>query len=128
MDNSKHDPFGDNFEEDPFVEDHFGSRTPPQGARVEQLPDSTAVLVLGILSILGAFCYGVIGLILGIISVAMSSKPERLYRQEPNRYTSTSYSNMRAGKVCGIIGLCLSALIILLIIVVFISAYNESRW
>lgn len=127
MDNSKHDPFGEQFEQDPFVEDHFGNRS-QQSNRVEQLPDSTAVLVLGILSILGAFCYGVIGLILGIISVAMSSKPERLYRSEPNRYTSSSYSNMRAGKVCGIIGLCLSALIILLFIVIFISAYNESRW
>ncbi|HHG85468.1 MAG TPA: DUF4190 domain-containing protein, partial [Bacteroidetes bacterium] len=29
------------------------------------MPDATAVLVLGILSILGAFCYGIVGLILG---------------------------------------------------------------
>ena len=124
MDNSKHDPFGEQFEQDPFVDDHFGNRS-PQGTRVEQLPDSTAVLVLGILSILGAFCYGVIGLILGIISVAMSSKPERLYRNEPNRYTSASYSNMRAGKVCGIIGICLSALILLGVLIAVIAAIAD---
>ena len=34
----------------------------------QQLPNSTAVLVLGIISIVGCFCYGILGLILGLIS------------------------------------------------------------
>ena len=35
----------------------------------QQLPNATAVLVLGIISIVGCFCYGIIGLILGIIAL-----------------------------------------------------------
>lgn len=123
MADNQNDPFAGNYENDPFVEDHFGGRS-YQDHRVEQLPESTAILVLGILSLVGAFCYGIFGLILGIIAVAMASKPERLYRNEPGRYTSASYGNMRAGKICGIIGICLATAIILLVIIIVIADMN----
>jgi hypothetical protein len=81
---------------------------PPQGyQRQETLPNSTAILVLGILSIL------VCGL-LGIASLIMANNSLALYRQAPERYTDSSYNNVKAGKICGIIGIALIALVICL--------------
>jgi hypothetical protein len=123
------DPFDDQAQHDPFVDDHFGNRqqtTSNASGILSPLPDSTAVLVLGILSILGAFCYGIVGLILGIIAVAMAGKPTRLYRNNPGNYTLSSYSNLNAGKICGIIGLCLSILVVLIVFFAVLFAISDS--
>ena len=120
------DPFQGPYEQDPYVRDHFSGR-PLQGNRLAPLPDSSAVLVLGILSILGSFCYGIFGLILSIIALALSSKPQRLYRMDPHRYTVSSYNNMRAGKICAIIGLSISILFILVVVIAVIFAIEEER-
>jgi hypothetical protein len=82
-----------------------------------QLPNSTAVLVLGILSIVGCWCFGVIGLTLGIIALALAKTSYLLYIQDPNKYTISSYNNMNAGKICAIIGTSLSGLYIVLFVV-----------
>lgn len=124
------DPFDDQAKQDPFVDDHFGKNKQNAGGNNNgvkiPLPDTTAVLVLGILSILGSFCYGIVGLILGIIAVAMAGKPARLYRNDPDKYTTSSYNNLNAGKICGIIGLCLSILIIIVVIIAVIVAVNDT--
>ena len=83
------------------------------------------MLVLGILAIIGSFCYGVVGLILGIIAVAIAGRPERLYRQNPTRYSQSSYSNLKAGKVCGIIGICISGLFVLGLFAFFLVAVGR---
>lgn len=90
---------------------------------MQQLPNSTAVLVLGIISIVGCFCYGIIGLILGIIALVLSSKANTLLDQNPGVYSEASVKNMKAGRVCAIIGTCLSALyfVVLIIYLVFIG-------
>ena len=88
------------------------------------LPNSTAVLVLGILSIVFCSCYGVIGLVLGIIALVLSGKAKTIYDASPNNYTVSSFNNMKAGKICAIIGTVLSALMFLYMVVVvcFIGA------
>ncbi|MDI1234849.1 MAG: CCC motif membrane protein [bacterium] len=83
----------------------------------QQLPNSTAVLVLGILSIVFCLCYGVVGLTLGIIGLVLANKSLKLYTSSPNLYTTTSYKNLAAGRVCAIIGTCLSSIYILIIII-----------
>ncbi len=83
----------------------------------QTLPNSTAVLVLGIISIVGCFCYGVIGLILGIIAIVLSSKAITLYKINIGTYTEQSYNNMKAGRICAIIGLSLSAAYLICIII-----------
>jgi uncharacterized membrane protein len=90
----------------------------------QQLPNATAVLVLGIISIVGCFCYGIIGLILGIIAIVLSSKADRIYQANPALYAEASYKNMKAGRVCAIIGTCLSALyfVIIIIYIAFVGA------
>jgi len=72
---------------------------PPTAYR-QELPNSTATLVLGILSIV-PFC-GNIGLILGIIGLIISKDAKRLYDANPDAYTG--YSNLGAGRVLCIIG------------------------
>ncbi len=86
-----------------------------QGGQIP-LPNSTAVLVLGILSIVTCFCYGLIGLILGIIALILASKATAMYKENPNAYHLASYNNMKGGKICAIIGLCLSALYLIFIV------------
>lgn len=88
----------------------------------QQVPNSAAVLVLGILSIVFCFCYGIIGLILGIVALALSSKALAIYNENPNAFTKSSFNNLNAGKICAIIGTILSSLVMLYFIVWLIIA------
>lgn len=70
------------------------------------LPNSTAVLVLGILSIVVCF-------ITGIIALVMAKKDLELYNANPGMYSASSYSNIKTGRICAIIGIVLWCLGIL---------------
>ncbi|MDL2322419.1 DUF4190 domain-containing protein [Bacteroidales bacterium OttesenSCG-928-A17] len=72
------------------------------------LPNATVVLVLGIVSIVGCCCYGILGIVCGIIALVLAGSSEKLYRENPELYTIGSYKNLGAGKICAIIGLVLS--------------------
>ena len=80
------------------------------------LPNATAVLVLGIVSILGCTCYGIVGIICSIIALVLYSKDNKLYLQSPESYTRGSYNNLNAGRVCAIIGLIISILCFLVLV------------
>jgi hypothetical protein len=82
------------------------------------LPNSTAALVLGIISIPTCSCYGIPGLACGIIAIIFGSKAVKLYKVNPGVYTLSSYNNANAGKICGIIGVSLSALFVLYVIII----------
>ena len=95
------------------------------------VPNSTGVLVLGILSIVLCFCYGLVGLILGIIALILSSKGNALYKANPDAYTLSSYNNLKAGKICGIIGLILSSLYLIVIVIYLVvlgTALTAMPW
>ena len=120
-------------------ENNFSNQNPPQGQYTNQqfnnqpvqLPNSTGVLVLGILSVVLCFCYGLVGMILGIIALILASKGSALYNANPNAYSLASYNNLKAGKICGIIGLILSSLyliIIVLYLVVLGTALTALPW
>lgn len=113
--------------------------TPPPGMQqpnqfMQQpspLPNATAVLVLGILSIVFCWCYGLIGIILGIIALYLSGKDRRLYDANPAAYSLSSFNNLKAGRICGIIGLALSSLYILFIIIYFVfigAMFSSLPW
>ncbi len=86
----------------------------------QPLPNATAVLVLGIISIPTCFCWGVPGLICAIIALVLAGKASTLYKANPNIYTPSSFSNMNGGRICAIIGLVLSVLAFLYFIFVFL--------
>jgi hypothetical protein len=75
----------------------------------EPLPNATTILVLGILSIL--VCQP-----LGIAALIMGNNSLRAYNDNPGRYAESSLSTVKAGRICGIIGICLIALVIVMMI------------
>lgn len=83
----------------------------------QTLPNSTLILVFGILSILGCCCYGVLGLIFGIIAFVMAKKATTLYTENPELYTG--YQNVKTGKILAIIGIVLSAIYLIYAIYMF---------
>ena len=89
------------------------------GGGVKNLPNATGVLVMGILSIVTCWLYGVIGIILGIIALVLHKKDKELYLTNKNAYAA-SFKNSNAGKICAIIGLSLSALWLIYVIVVLL--------
>lgn len=87
----------------------------------QSLPNATTVLVLGICSLV--FC-GFIGLVLSIISLVMANKDKMLYDANPMAYSTSSLSNLNAGRTCAIIGVILSSLsfLALIIYVIFVGS------
>ncbi len=90
----------------------------------KDLPNSTTILVLGILSLIFCWCYGFIGLVLGIIAVALSNGQRRLYLESPGEYTENSYRNVNSGRTCGIIAICIAAVIMLIAIIFFMGVFS----
>lgn len=83
----------------------------------QNLPNATTALVLGIISIVGSFCYGVVGIICGIVGLILANKDKKLYRDSPELYTQASNGTSNAGRVCSIIGIVISSLIIVLVLI-----------
>ena len=84
------------------------------------VPNSRGALTCGILGVifspLGIF--GIIGLVLSIIALALGASGASAYKRNPSKYREGSLKNANAGKVLGIIGLSIfSALIILFFLV-----------
>jgi hypothetical protein len=102
-------PYGANYN-NPFLP--FGVQRP--------VANATAILVLGIISIPGAFCYGVIGLITGIIALALFSKAISDYNANPAMYTASSYNNAKAGRICAVIGVSISGFFLIAILLAII--------
>jgi len=61
-----------------------------------KLPNANAVLILGIVSILTCCCYGVVGLVLGIVALILAKKDIALYNENPELYEG--YSNINTGR------------------------------
>ena len=80
----------------------------------QKLPNSTLILVLGILSIVGCCCYGIPGLISAIITLVLAKKATAVYQQAPQDYSD--YGNVKAGKIMAIIGIVMSVIFIIYII------------
>jgi hypothetical protein len=96
----------------------FAQQFGQQGGTGNQMvPNSTGVLVLGIISIVTCWLYGILGLILGIVALSLSGSGKKAYTENPSLYTQASWNNLKAGRVCAIIGVSLSALFMIYVIV-----------
>ena len=83
----------------------------------QKLPNSTLILVFGIVSIVTCCCYGILGLIFGIIAMVMAKKATAVYLENPEQYTG--YSNVKTGKILAIIGIILNVLYLIWTIYLF---------
>ncbi|CAD7798192.1 hypothetical protein CHRY9390_00296 [Chryseobacterium aquaeductus] len=81
----------------------------------QNLPNATAVLVLGIVSIVGCCCYGIPGIIAGAIGLYLFNKDKALYLQNPDQYLN--YNNLNTGRILSIIGISISLLYIITIVI-----------
>jgi hypothetical protein len=84
----------------------------------QNLPNATATLVLGILSIVICF-------ICGIIALVISNKDVAMYKANPSQYTLASYNNIKAGRICAIIGLCLQVVGLIFYIAFFAVFFSN---
>ncbi|TNE53380.1 MAG: hypothetical protein EP338_12665 [Bacteroidetes bacterium] len=103
-----------------------GSSSEIQGNKT--LPNATATLVLGIISLATFWLYGVIGIICGIIALALHPRDKRLYQEDPAAYQQ-SYKTARAGYICGLIGLIISVLFLIFVIAfvfIFVQTMNNA--
>jgi uncharacterized membrane protein YuzA (DUF378 family) len=89
-----------------------------------KLPNATAVLILGIFSILTCCCYGVVGLALGIVALVLAKKDIALYKADPELYSD--YSNLNTGRILAIIGIVLSAIYLLITLFSFVFYGSEA--
>ena len=83
----------------------------------QKLPNATAVLILGIFSILTCCCYGIISIILGVVGLVLANKDTKLYAENPSQYTN--YNNLKIGKILSIIGIVLGAIYLIYVVVLF---------
>jgi hypothetical protein len=92
----------------------------------QPLPNATAALVLGICSIVFGCLF--IGLVLGIIGIAISAKGRKLYAESPGSYDG--YSMLNAGFIMSIIGTVLGGIytIYYIIAIVLIGGAAASIW
>ncbi|MCD6067667.1 MAG: hypothetical protein K0S33_2493 [Bacteroidetes bacterium] len=98
------------------------------------LPNAVSALVLGIVSAFFGliWCYWIgslIGLVCGIIAIVHAKKARALYEASPNSFKQGVLGNVNAGRILGIVGLCLSILgfVVLIIGVVVVLAAGSSH-
>ncbi|EAR00923.1 CCC motif membrane protein [Maribacter sp. HTCC2170] len=84
----------------------------------EILPNSGNALTFGILSIvITLLCCGPFGGIFGIIGLSKAKNAERIYHEEPERYSG--YENAKTGKILSYIGIALAAILLVFTIIYF---------
>ncbi|WP_440881526.1 CCC motif membrane protein [Tenacibaculum sp. C7A-26P2] len=83
----------------------------------KQLPNATAVLVLGIISIISCCCYGIPGIILGITALILYRQDKVKYDLNPRVYSN--FQTLNTGKILAIIGIILSFSYMIFIINLF---------
>jgi len=74
----------------------------------QTLPNSTTVLVLGILSIV--FTCFFVGTVLGIIGLVLGGKSKKIYQADPENYDG--FGALNAGWIMSIVGTVLGSLYI----------------
>ena len=90
-----------------------------------QLPNATAVLVLGICALVFVCAYG-FGMILGIIGLVLASKDRKLYKENPSIYSN--YGNLNAGWIMSLIAVILGGIFFLFLIVALAIGLSFANW
>ncbi|WP_432410427.1 CCC motif membrane protein [Rasiella sp. SM2506] len=90
----------------------------------QKLPNATLIIVFGIISIVTCCCYGVVGLIFGIIAIVLAKKATETYLANPELYTG--YQNVKTGKILAIIGVVLNAIYLCWVIYIFATGGTEA--
>ncbi len=86
----------------------------------QSLPNANTVLILGIVSVIICWWHliSLIGIILAIITLVLAGKDLALYHSRPGVYSQASLNNIRAGRICAIIGLIISVIVFFIVMLV----------
>lgn len=88
------------------------------------LKNDTKIQLLGIFSIiLGGIG---IGIVLGVIAIFLSKKTLREYHRSPKRYHDTSYGRVTVGRICAIIGIVCSFMMIFFVGMIILYAMGHN--
>jgi hypothetical protein len=88
------------------------------------LPNSRTVLVLGVLSIVFSIWYfSIVGVIMSILALLKANRDLSLYYSNKDQYTLNSYNNLKAGRVCAIIGLTVGILFFIFFILILFGIF-----
>lgn len=85
-----------------------------------KLKNSTGALVTGIIGLVLIWLpiISLAGIVLNIIAIVLGAGAISNYKQDRDKYTEASYKNAKAGLICGIVGLGLVVLAIIVLLVV----------
>jgi hypothetical protein len=108
-----------NFNQQQYQQNPYYNQNIFGGGGQQPLDNATTTLVLGICSI--AICG--LGPILGIITLILANGARKQYNANPAAYTASSWSNVKAGKICAVIGICVWTAVILFYVAWMIYAY-----
>ncbi len=89
-----------------------------------KLPADPTAMVLGIIALVigiaGCCCYGITAIVplaMAIIGLVMANKSIREYKQNPEAYHYSSYSNVNTAKIINIIAVVFNSIVVLVFIV-----------
>ena len=90
-----------------------------------KLKNSTGALVTGIVGLVLIWLpiISLAGIVLNIIAIILGAGALSTYKQNSDNYTLASYKNAKAGMICGIVGLGLVVLVLILYLIVGASFY-----
>lgn len=71
----------------------------------QKLPNSTLILVLGIISIICSCCCSIIGSIIGLIGLLVANSSIKTYNENPEMYID--YNTVKTGRILNIVGIVL---------------------
>jgi len=85
-----------------------------------KLKNSTGALVTGIVGLVLIWLpiISLAGIVLNIIAIILGAGALSTYKQNSDNYTLASYKNAKAGMICGIVGLGLVVLVLILFLMV----------
>ncbi|MFK7784304.1 MAG: hypothetical protein AB8B56_04260 [Crocinitomicaceae bacterium] len=89
-----------------IIDNNISSNTVNMDGEAQiRLPKDSSILTTGIIAL--PFSFGLIGIILAIITLVNASTALRTYNADPDKYLESSAKKVRSGKVCAIISLSL---------------------
>ena len=90
----------------------------------QNLPNSKTVLVLGILSIVfSSWYFSIAGIVLSIFALVLANRDLSLYYSNKSQYTLSSFNNLKAGRVCALIGLAVAILFFIFFILILVGIF-----
>ena len=93
----------------------------------QKLPGVNTALILGICSIVTfCCCFGLPGIILGLIGLNKAKKVKSIYDENPELYIHSG--NIEAGRITSIIGLVLGIIYIIYFIYLIASGDFTANW